>query len=131
LFEQYGVHFVIQGYIRNFQRSFVLHWNQSDSDNPTILNQGNDPDYTIPLGRDTFDDGAGGTGCIFITNGAGGRGHDNVSSVGAFTSHYNAVDYGYMYWRHKNTDTYRKITGTFYDLDNRHRDRVSITKQLV
>ena len=131
IFERNGVHFVIQGHLCNYQRSGVLHHNAADSDNPTLIDQGLDPNYTIGLGKQSFDDGADNSGCIFITNGAGGRGHDNISSLAAFTKYSNAVNYGYVYARHRNEADFRKITLTFYDEYDKFLDKVTVTKQIT
>lgn len=131
IFEQNGVHVVLQGNFRNYQRHHVLQFNAANSDNPTTVLSGDEPDYSIAQGNRTFDDGSGGTGCLFITCGTGGASHDNITSVNSHTAFNNTADFGYMLFDLINDSTTRKIKGYFYkSLDDSLIDRFTITKTL-
>jgi hypothetical protein len=69
LFEDNGVHVVISGQFRNYQRSKVLSWNSAAPDTPGEYTT-NEPQYTITTGQKAF---GSGIGCLFIINGLGGR----------------------------------------------------------
>lgn len=69
LFEDSGVHVVISGQFRNYQRSKVLSWNEGSPDGPGEYTT-NQPNFTIETGQKGF---GSGIGCLFIVNGLGGR----------------------------------------------------------
>lgn len=69
LFEDNGVHVVISGQFRNYQRQKVLSWNESAPDSPGEYTT-NEPNYTITTGQKSFGPGIG---CLFIVNGLGGK----------------------------------------------------------
>lgn len=69
LFEDNGVHLVISGQFRNYQRQKVLSWNEAAPDNPGTYTTG-EPNYVISTGQKGFGPGIG---CLFIVNGTGGR----------------------------------------------------------
>lgn len=124
IFEQHGVHIVLQGDFHNYQRSLPLKYEldtNGDSDQPTLIQSANDPDYDIPIGYQKIEENAE-TGTIFIVLGTGGALLHNVSSQSYFTEAYHDSDFGYMEFYLKNTSTSRKITGAFYkmELDTSH-----------
>jgi hypothetical protein len=69
LFEDMGVHLVISGQFRNYQRQKVLSWNESAPDTPGEYTTGA-PHYVISTGQKGFGPGIG---CLFIIDGTGGR----------------------------------------------------------
>lgn len=69
LFEDSGVHVVISGQFRNYQRQKVLSWNAAAPDTPGEYTTG-EPNYVISTGQKSFGPGIG---CLFIVNGLGGR----------------------------------------------------------
>lgn len=69
LFEDNGVHVVISGQFRNYQRSKVLSWNAAAPDTPGEYTTGQ-PNFVISTGQKGFGPGIG---CLFIINGLGGR----------------------------------------------------------
>lgn len=69
LFEDSGVHVVISGQFRNYQRSKILSWNESAPDTPGEYTTG-EPNYIIDTGQKGF---GSGIGCLFIINGLGGK----------------------------------------------------------
>ena len=98
IFEKFGVHCVFNGYFRNYQRHHCLQFNSANSDNPNIILSGQIPEYLIEIGKSTFDDGTGHTGCIFINAGMGGAGHDNITTpANSYTHTFNSADFGYMF----------------------------------
>lgn len=134
LFEKYGVHCVMNGYFRNYQRSHVLQFNSANSDLPTsILTTGADQIgklYEILKGHATFDDGSGNTGCLFINCGTGGAGHDNLPTPNSYTPFWNAGQFGYLFTKLRNNvkklfdeaddasevlEEYHELIITFYD----------------
>lgn len=69
LFEDNGVHVVISGQFRNYQRSKVLSWNAAGPDSPGEYTTGQ-PNFVISTGQKSFGPGIG---CLFIINGLGGK----------------------------------------------------------
>lgn len=69
LFEDKGVHVVISGQFRNYQRQKVLSWNEASPDAPGEYTTG-EPNYVISTGQKGFGTGIG---CLFIINGLGGK----------------------------------------------------------
>lgn len=119
IFEQYGVHIVIQGDFHNYQRSYPLKYNldtTGSSDQPILVQSANDPDYTIAVGYDKIED-SGDVGTIFLVDGTGGAQHHNVLGPSFFTVAHNETDWGYIEFFLKNTSTERKITGIFYKME--------------
>jgi hypothetical protein len=70
MFIENGVHVVISGQFRNYQRQHVLSYNSGSTDAPTNLFTDVDPHYVITGGQRFFGEG---TGCLFINVGTGGR----------------------------------------------------------
>jgi acylphosphatase len=69
LFEDNGVHVVISGQFRNYQRQKVLSWNESAPDVPGEYTTGQ-PNFVISTGQKSFGPGIG---CLFINCGLGGK----------------------------------------------------------
>jgi hypothetical protein len=69
LFEDSGVHVVISGQFRNYQRQKVLSWNAAAPDTPGEYTT-NQPAFTITTGQKGF---GSGIGCLFIKCGLGGK----------------------------------------------------------
>jgi hypothetical protein len=69
LFVDNGVHVVVCGQTRNYQRHHILGYNPAAPDTPPIYFELEQPSYTIPSGEKNF----GNTGCLFINVGTGGR----------------------------------------------------------
>lgn len=69
MFEDNGVHVVISGQFKNYQRQKVLSWNESAPDIPGEYTTGQ-PNFVISTGQKGF---GSGIGCLFIVNGTGGR----------------------------------------------------------
>ena len=105
LFEQYGVHAVVNGYFNNYQRQHVLHFNAANSDNPTAILSGQQPNYVITKGNASFDDN-GTPGCLFINCGMGGAAHDNCPSRNSHTVVDDTAHFGYLYFKMHNVRTY-------------------------
>ena len=116
LFDQYKVDLVLSGHNHNYQRSFPLHFNEADSDIPTIVNK--NPNTYNEIGAP-----------IFITSGTGGVG---LHSLGA-QAEFNVKQFGKF--GHLNIDVSRndsnKLIGTFYDLTGNKLDEFTITKKLA
>lgn len=68
IFTQYGVHVVVCGQTRNYQRHHVLGFNETSTDSPTTFFTGQQPAYVIAAGQKNF----GATGNLFINIGTGG-----------------------------------------------------------
>jgi hypothetical protein len=69
LFEDNGVHVVISGQFRNYQRQKVLSWNSAAPDAPGEYTIGQ-PNFVISTGQKAFGPGIG---CLFINCGLGGK----------------------------------------------------------
>lgn len=69
LFEDNGVHLVISGQFKNYQRQKVLSWNEAAPDTPGEYTTGQ-PNFVINTGQKGFGTGIG---CLFVINGTGGK----------------------------------------------------------
>lgn len=105
LFERYGVHCVVNGYFNNYQRQQCLKFNAANSDIPTVILSGQEPNYVITAGNASFDE-TGNTGCIFLNCGMGGARHDNIVSPNSYTRTYNSANFGYLHFMLHNVRTY-------------------------
>lgn len=124
LFEDNGVHLVISGQFRNYQRQKVLSWNSAAPDTPGEYTT-NQPNFVISTGQKGF---GSGIGCLFVVNGTGGR---RPLHTFATTKSYTAFSYaltnnysiGYLMlkseMRRPATSTQAakpaKLTGSFYE----------------
>ena len=146
LFERYGVHCVINGYFNNYQRQHVLHFNAANSDNPTIILSGQQPNYVIIKGNASFDDGSGNSGCLFLNVGCGGVRHDNCPSNNTHTVISDSAHFGYLHCMLHNVRTfsipddptsdlledYREIIISFFDeVDDILRDYCTLRKVIT
>lgn len=68
LFTDNGVHVVISGQTRNYQRHHVLGFNATSPNIPAVFFTGQAPSYEISPGQKNF----GATGCLFLNVGTGG-----------------------------------------------------------
>lgn len=143
IFEQYGVHCVINGYFNNYQRQHVLRFNAANSDNPTVILSGQAPNYVINRGNASFDDGSGNTGCLFLNIGMGGARHDTCPSNNTHTAISDSAHFGYLHCMLHNVrnfsipddptsdliDDYREIIISFFDeVDDILRDYCTLRK---
>lgn len=69
LFEDNGVHLVVSGQFRNYQRQKVLSWNSAAPDSPGQYTT-NQPHFVISTGQKGFGTGIG---CLFVSDGTAGR----------------------------------------------------------
>ncbi len=118
LFEDKGVHVVISGQFRNYQRQKVLSWNESAPDTPGEYTTGS-PNYVISTGQKGFGPGIG---CLFIVNGTGGRRPFHTFATDKSYTQFkytppNDYSAGYLYLNTKMKTATRsaKLTGTFYE----------------
>lgn len=125
MFEDKGVHVVISGQFRNYQRQKVLSWNAGGPDAPGEYTTGA-PNFTIATGQKGFGPGIG---CLFIVNGTGGRRpyHTLATPKSYTTFSYvppNEESVGYLALKaemkrvHPTTGVVTKpakLTGTFYE----------------
>jgi hypothetical protein len=98
LFIDNGVHVVISGQTRNYQRQHVLSYNSSAPDSPGLKYTLDAPSYSIPTGQKNF--GPTG-GCLFIDIGTGGMkpAHTPTTSKSYtkfITAMTNTTSIGYM-----------------------------------
>lgn len=114
VFQEKGVHIVLQGDLKNYQRSYPLAFNAANSDVPILIDNVDDPEYTITLGDVSIQNDTDVVGTIFLVDGTGSGTHHNISPQSFFTIGKNASVAGYMEFFLKNTKEYRKITGVFY-----------------
>ena len=87
MFEDKGVHLVISGQFRNYQRQKVLSWNDAAPDTPGEYTTGQ-PNFVISTGQKGFGTGIG---CLFVVNGTGGR---RPLHTFATQKSYTAYEYG-------------------------------------
>lgn len=118
MFEDKGVHVVISGQFRNYQRQKVLSWNEAGPDIPGEFTTGA-PNYTISTGQKSFGPGIG---CLFIVNGTGGRRPYHTFATEKSYTHFkytppNDYSVGYLALKSQMKTATRpaKLTGTFYE----------------
>lgn len=120
MFVENGVHVVISGQFRNYQRQHILGYNSADTDNPNKLFMDQAPNYIITGGQRFFGEG---TGCLFINIGTGGRRpFHTITTAKDYTAFYhvptNSSSVGYMEL-HATMRTATKgptLTGTYFEL---------------
>ena len=129
IFQDKGVHIIIQGDIHNYQRSYPLNFNEGDSDVPNLIQSANNPDYNIAIGESSIKENDS-IGCIFMVDGTASAERHDIIGPSFFTVASNAEDVGYIEFFLRNTDTERKITGVFYRMpliedpsDNSEKDK--------
>lgn len=99
IFDQYKVDLVLQGHNHNYQRSYPLEYNQSDSANP-IVTTNEKTDYVNP------------TGPIFVVAGTGGHSLYDLDDRSPFNVYQTAGDYGFL--NIETTDEGATMEATFY-----------------
>lgn len=117
IFQEKGVHVVIQGDFHNYQRSYPLNFSTTDSDIPILIQSANEPDYSIPIGYTAIQDDEDNVGTIFLVDGTASEKHHDIVGPSFFTVANNAVDNGYLEFFLRNTPEFRKITGVFYKME--------------
>ena len=119
LFDKYGVDIVLQGHVHNYQRTFPISYNASNSTSP-IVTKHDEKNYTDP---------AGSIYTIVGTGGVTSRGGALVHNFTGPTEEYMAVQFqaiGFL-----NLDVSRngtKLVGEFQDNNGTIKDHFSITK---
>ena len=83
IFDQYGVDLVLQAHNHNYQRSYPLKYNPSDSSNPIVTTK-EKTNYVDPRGP------------LFIIVGTGGHSLYNLDDRSPFNVYQTAGDYGYL-----------------------------------
>jgi hypothetical protein len=119
LFVDNGVHVVVCGQTRNYQRQHVIGYNSAALDTPPLYFTTEQPSYTIPAGQKNF----GNTGCLFISIGTGGRSplHAPITPNKAYTVVANGLttptSIGYMMVKSVRRTATRGPTllGVFYE----------------
>lgn len=113
LFDYYGVDLVLQGHNHNYQRSYPLRFNQTNSSTPIITDRNNSV-YTNP------------NGTIFMIVGTAGA--DQYKLLGK--SPYMVTQFQrYGFVNFNTADNGTKLIGTFYDsLDGKAKDNFTIIK---
>lgn len=83
IFDQYNVDLVLQAHNHNYQRSYPLEYNQSDSANPTVTTT-EKTNYVDPQGP------------IFVVVGTGGHSLYDLDDRSPFNVYQTANDYGFL-----------------------------------
>lgn len=107
LFDQYEVDLVLQGHNHNYQRSYPLEYNQSDSSNP-IVTTNEKTNYVDPQGP------------IFAIVGTGGHSLYDLDNRSPFNVYQTAGDYGFLNIDITNDGT--TMEATFYANENDNDD---------
>lgn len=116
LFQDYGVHLVLQSKLRNYQFLGNLRFNEANTSAPSTLFTA--PNYTITNGAKNF--GADG-GVLFVNIGSGGRTpFHTVGSMTAYPQSFVSIPTvgGTMILKsemRKDNADYAKLTGTYYN----------------
>jgi hypothetical protein len=113
LFDEYGVDLILQGHNHNYQRSYPLKYNPSNSSNPVITtaekNKYNDP-----------------TGVIFLIVGTGGQSLYQLDGRYPFTVVQDTLTYGFLNIGIVNEGL--TMNATFYGNDGTIKDKFTIDK---
>ncbi len=115
LFDNFGVDLVLQAHNHNYQRSYPLQFNETDSSNPIITDNGNN-NYLNPKGQ------------IYATVGTGGKSLYNLKDKSNFIA-TQFEEYGFLDL--KLVDNGNKLIANFVSSDNKHEkilDDFSINK---
>jgi hypothetical protein len=83
IFDQYNVDLVLQGHNHNYQRSYPLEYNQSDSSSPVVTTN-EKTNYVDPQGP------------IFVIVGTGGHSLYDLDDRSPFNVYQTAGDYGFL-----------------------------------
>lgn len=118
LFADKGVHVVLQGQFRNYQRHKILSYNDAATDSPGEFNTGA-PNYVISTGQKYF---APEIGNLYIGQGSSGmRPIHTPATLKSYTniviplSNANAVGYMWLTATMRTADKSPKLTGTYYE----------------
>jgi hypothetical protein len=120
LFTDNGVHLVISGQARNYQRQHILGFNASVHDSPSTYLMSDVPSYIIPSGKKNFGPSSG---CLFINIGTGGMRplHAPVNPTKSYTAFATGLSspnsVGYLMIKSAQRTQYRGPTllGIFYE----------------
>jgi hypothetical protein len=113
LFDEYGVDLVLQGHVHNYQRSYPLKYNQSNSSNP-IITDTHMSHYNDPEGE------------IYIVSGTGGYSLESLRGRVPYIVYQQNKYFGYL-----NVDVLndgKTLDGRFYANDGSVLDRFTISK---
>jgi Concanavalin A-like lectin/glucanases superfamily/Calcineurin-like phosphoesterase len=115
LFDKYHVDFVLQGHAHNYQRSYPLKYNPSNSSNPIITDL-NSQNHVAPQGP------------IFLIAGTGGESLYGIRCQAAFTV-AQRISFGFLEMQIYNNGSTTK--GRFYDTNGSITDEFIIDKSLA
>jgi hypothetical protein len=118
LFEKYDVDLVLQAHNHNYQRTFPISFQSSDSSKPLVTNQ-----YSTGYDSKT-------NGIVFAIVGTGGEGFYPLDGQAAYTANQFAR-FGFLNIDISNGNPHTKLTATFYDnRGNEIRDQFTIEKEI-
>lgn len=103
IFEQYGVDLVLSGHNHNYQRTYPLTYNPSDTGEPTVTN-------TAATDYDGQKDGI-----VFAIVGTAGVNFYSFNGQAPFVDTQFANKFGFLNIDISNGNPDTKLTGTFYD----------------
>jgi len=113
LFDKYGVDLVLEGHVHNYQRSFPIKYNPSNSLKP-IITSSKKNDYNSPAGQ------------IYVLVGTGGINLHGLSGKSSFISSQQDSKFGAL--SIKITNDGSKLDAKYYTNSGSIKDQFSITK---
>lgn len=113
LFDKYGVDLVLEGHVHNYQRSFPIKYNPSNSLKP-IITSSKKSDYNNPAGQ------------IYVLVGTGGINLHGLSGKSSFISSQQDSKFGAL--NIKITNDGSKLDAKYYTNSGSIKDQFSITK---
>jgi hypothetical protein len=118
LFEKYSVDLVLQAHNHNYQRTYPISFNPSDSSKPTVTNQ-----FTTAFNSQT-------DGIVFVIVGTGGEGFYPLDGQASYTA-TQFTRFGFLNIEVSEGNPQTKLTGTFYDNKaDEVRDQFTIKKEI-
>ena len=118
LFEKYDVDLVLQAHNHNYQRTYPLSFNPSDSSEPIVTNQ-----FTTAYQSQK-------DGIVFAIVGTGGEGFYPLESQATYIA-TQFTRFGFLNIDISDGNPHTKLTGTFYDnKDDEVRDLFTIEKEI-
>ena len=118
LFEKYGVDLVLQAHNHNYQRTYPISFNPSDSSKPIVTNQ-----FTTAYKSQT-------DGIVFAIVGTGGESFYPIDGQATFTA-TQLTRFGFLNIDISDGNPHTRLTGIFYDnKDDEVRDQFTIEKEI-
>jgi Calcineurin-like phosphoesterase len=131
LFEKYGVDFVFQGHLHNYQRTYPLKYNHDSPREPIIASREKHNYYsgdnaTSPLASNLNASSLTSGGQIYLIVGTGGAAFSPLEGQSPYVIYHHDDTYGFL--NMDVTNNGQTITGKFFATDGTTKDQFSLHK---